>query len=108
MSTSTTTLVKRATAAPSLALCKTNITRAAVIAPGSASFKYYSSDSKDNVPRTATGEPQKVTNLASDIAKRVEKAAPGGESTNPAASGGGQGQGGPKKSEEGNNAEKKE
>lgn len=81
-----------------------------VIAPGSASFKYFSSDSKDDVPRTATGEPQRVTNLASDIAKRVEKAAPGGESSSPAASGGGHGhdKGAPKRSEEGSDAEKKE
>ncbi|ROW06138.1 hypothetical protein VMCG_04608 [Cytospora schulzeri] len=85
------TLVKRATAAPSLALCKTTISRAAVITPGHASMKHYSSDSKDDVPRTATGEPQKLNNLASEIGKKMEKAAPGGESSSPAVSGGGQG-----------------
>ncbi|KUI60808.1 hypothetical protein VP1G_07996 [Cytospora mali] len=89
--TTPSTLVKRATAAPSLALCKTTIARAAVIAPGPISFQHFYSDSKDDVPRTSTGEPQKLDNFASEIGKKMEKASPGGESSSPAASGSGQG-----------------
>lgn len=112
------TLVKRATAAPSLALCKTTIARAAgklprsyqtdkasfisklgngrandpvVIAPGPASIQCFSSDTKDDVPRTSTGEPQKLNNFAAEVSKKMSKAAPGGESSSPAVSGDGQG-----------------
>lgn len=100
--TTPSTLVKRATAAPSLALCKTTIARAAVIAPGPVSIQHFSSGPEDDVPRTATGEPQKLNSLASEIGKKMEKAAPGGESSSPAVGGGGQGGG----REESNSAEK--
>lgn len=123
------TLVKRATAAPSLVLCKTTIARAAgklpgpyqtdkalstsclgnrranvpvVVTPGPVSIKNFSSDSKDDVPRTSTGEPQKLNNLASEIGKKMAEAAPGGESSSPAVSGSGQGS----DRQDSNNAEK--
>lgn len=56
------------------------LTASAVIAqPWSRTFANEQGSQKDDVPRTPTGEVQKQNNFASEVGKKMQKAATGGD-----------------------------
>lgn len=58
------------------------------MAPRSSRTFASEKDSKnDGVPRTATGEVQKQTNFASEVGKKMQEVAPGGDPAESARSG---------------------
>ena len=64
---------------------------AIVIAPtASRTFGSESNSKRDDVPRTATGEVQKQTNFASEVGKKMQEVAPGGDPAESASSGKGE------------------
>ncbi|KAL1881827.1 hypothetical protein Daus18300_000880 [Diaporthe australafricana] len=65
--------------------------RPAVMAPiFSRAFASESGTKKYDVPRTATGEVQKQTNLASEVGKKMQEAATGANSADSTTSGNGE------------------
>ncbi|KKY36317.1 hypothetical protein UCDDA912_g03761 [Diaporthe ampelina] len=86
------TVIKRATGGPRLSyLCGAATARTAVIAPtASRTFGSESNSKWDDVPRTATGEVQKQTNFASEVGKKMQEVAPGGDPAESASSGKGE------------------
>lgn len=61
-----------------------------MVSKSARTFASEDNSKKDDVPRTATGKVKKQTNFASEVGKKMQEVAPGGDAAESASSGKGE------------------